>query len=190
MPLRYSRAWNALPIALSLPLLAGLAAFAAALIVAQVATRSLEREFAREAARLGAVYLDGISAALIEPLRAGDPRAIEAVLLRALGFQEGVREQRLVVVPAPGAVPIVVGAREDPALPPPFTQGRNTAWEVSPDARSAWAQRTLLVEGAPPPRSPRSSISRGRWNGARNSGRCCWGWRGCSRPWPACWSRC
>lgn len=150
MPLRHSRAWNALPIALSLPLLAGLAAFAAALIVAQVATRSLEREFAREAARLGAVYLDGISAALIEPLRAGDPRAIEAVLLRALGFQEGVREQRLVVVPAPGAAPIVVGAREDPALPPPFTQGRDTAWEVSPDARTAWAQRTLLVEGAPP----------------------------------------
>ncbi len=149
---RLARAWNALPIALSLPLLAGLAAFAAALIVAQVATRSLEREFAREAARLGAVYLDGIAAALIEPLRAGDRRAIEATLLRALGFQEGVREQRLLVVPAPGAAPIVVGAREDATFPPPFTQGHDAAWEVSPDGRTAWAQRVLLVEGAAPAR--------------------------------------
>lgn len=150
MPFRPDRLWNALPIAFSLPLLAGIAAFAAALIVAQVATRSLEREFAREAERLGAVYLDGISAALIEPLRAGDKAAIEAVLLRALGFQEGVREQRLVVVPAPGAEPIMVGPSG--RAPPPFTQGRDTAWEVSADGRTAWAQRVLAVEGAPPAR--------------------------------------
>jgi len=149
---RPARFWNTLPIAVSLPLLAGFAAFAAALIVAQVATRALEREFAREAARLGDVYLDGLSAALIEPLRAGDAVAVEAALLRALGFQEGVREHRLVVVPAPGAPPIVAGAAEEAGFPPPFTLGRDTAWEVAPDGTTAWAQRVLLVEGAPPAR--------------------------------------
>jgi len=148
---RLNRAWNAMPIALRLPVLAGVAAFVAALTVAQVATRSLEREFGREAARLGAVYLDGLSATLIEPLRRRDDTAVEAALLRSLTFQEGVREQRLVVRSSPDAAPITVGTGEDPDFPAPFMRDLpGTAWEVSPDGRTAWAQRPLLVEGAPP----------------------------------------
>jgi signal transduction histidine kinase len=129
--------WDALPIARRLPILAGVMVFVAAVATTQIATKALEVEFQREAARLGAVYLDGLATALMEPVRARDEAAIAATLERALGFQQGIREQRLLVL-LPGAEqPIAAGSGE--SGPPAALR----PWSLAPDGRTAWAQRQL-----------------------------------------------
>ncbi len=136
--------WASAPIAVQMPLLAGLAVFAAAVATTQVATLTLGREAGRDAARLGAVYLDGLSAALAEPLRQGDEAALRAGLQRALSFQEGIRERRLEVVLPGRAAPITAGEEAPAARPSPHSQGRPEArWQPAPDGRTAWAQRAL-----------------------------------------------
>lgn len=132
-------AWNALPMARRLPILAGAMVFAAAVTTTQVATRTLEAEFRAEAARLGEVYLDGLLAALLEPVQAADEAAIAAVLERALGFQAGIRERRLLVL-LPGAARPIAAGMADPAQPP-----GSASWTLTEDARTAWAQRPLAL---------------------------------------------
>jgi len=134
-------AWNTLPIALRLPLLAGLMVFAAAVTTTQVATRALEAEFPTDAAWLGEIYLDGLLAALLEPVRQQDEAVIAAVLQRALGFQAGIRERRLIVLLPGASQPIAVGAAE-PVVPPGAA-----AWIPAEDGRTAWAQRPLALPG-------------------------------------------
>jgi two-component system, OmpR family, sensor kinase len=135
--------WDAQPIARRLPILAGVMVFAAAVTTTQLATRALEVEFEREAARLGEVYLDGLSAALAEPVSARDEAAIAAALQRALGFQQGIREQRLMVTLPGASRPIAAGAAEP--LAPPTAGG----WSLSADGRTAWAQRPLAMPSGP-----------------------------------------
>jgi signal transduction histidine kinase len=134
-----------LPLAVKLPLLAALCVFLAAVATTQVTSRALEREVDRALAQLGAVYLDGLSAALARPLAERDEAGIAATLQAALGVQEGVRERQLLVWPAPGRPPLRAGEGEAPPLPAPLP-----AFEVEPDSRSAWARRLLPVPGAGP----------------------------------------
>lgn len=134
----------ALPLATRLPLMAGAVAFLAAITTTQVAVRALSAEAEREAARLGEVYLDGLAAAVLPALTAGDTVALAATLERALGFQQGVRERRLVVTRPDGTLLAEAGLPEDGAFPAPFSRGATgDAWERGPGGQTAWAQRSL-----------------------------------------------
>lgn len=135
------------PLAVRLPLLAGVVAFVAAVATTQVAVRTLSAEAEREARRLGEVYLDGLAAAVLPALAAGDDAALAAALGRALGFQQGVRERRLVVARRDGAVLAEAGLPEDPAFPAPISAGAaGEVWRPGPAGETAWVQRPL-----PPP---------------------------------------
>jgi len=132
------------PLAFRLPLLAGVVAFLAAVLTTQVAVRTLTAEAEREARRLGEVYLDGLAAAVLPALAAGDEAALAAALARALGFQQGVRERRLVVARRDGAVLAAAGLPEDPAFPAPINAGEaGAAWRLGPAGETAWVQRPL-----------------------------------------------
>lgn len=140
------RFWNSTPIALQMPLLAGVSVFLAAVATTQIATLALGREALRDAARLGAVYLDGLSSALAEPLRRGDVAALRSAMQSAMTFQEGIRERRLEVTLPDAGGRISVGDAAGAARPSPASQGRHdVAWEVTPDGRSAWAQRRFAL---------------------------------------------
>ena len=143
-----SRLWYSAPLSLQIPLLAGVSVFLAAVATTQIATRALEREFGRDAERLGAVYLDGLSAALAEPLREGDPLLIEAALRRATSFQEGIRERRLEIALPGRDEPIRAGLAAEPHAPPPYRRGlAGPAWQPAEDGRAAWAQRPVALPG-------------------------------------------
>lgn len=136
--------FNELPLATRLPLLAGTVAFVAAVLTTQVAVRTLAMEAEREAQRLGEVYLDGLAAAVLPALAAGDIPALQAALDRALGFQQGVRERRLVVTDPRGALIAEAGLPEDPAFPAPVSSGAFAdAWLRHPERHTAWTQRAL-----------------------------------------------
>jgi signal transduction histidine kinase len=140
------RLWNSTPIALQMPLLAGVAVFVAAVATTQVATLALGREAVRDAARLGAVYLDGLSASLAEPLRRGDAAALRAAMQDAMRFQEGIRERRLEVALPDAAGLVAIGAEPAAARPSPVSLDRpGIAWQPAPDGRTAWAQRALAL---------------------------------------------
>ncbi len=138
--------WNTTPIARQMPILVGASVFVAAVATTQLATFMLGREAGRDAARLGAVYLDGLSAALAEPLRLGDRDALLAALQRSMSFQEGIRERRLEVA-LPDAGPAVVIGRESSAThPSPVSRGQpGIVWQAAPDGRTAWAQRAFAL---------------------------------------------
>jgi len=143
-----SKAWQSIPIPVQMPLLVGACVFIAAVATTQVATRALEREAGREAARLGAVYLDGLSASLTEPLGRADHAAVRAALEAMLSFQEGIRERRVEVLLPSMAEPIAAGQPELASQPAPHRRGHaGHAWQPAPDARTAWAQRPFLLPG-------------------------------------------
>lgn len=139
--------WNSMPIALQMPVLAGVSVFLAAVATTQVATLTLGREALRDAARLGAVYLDGLSSTLAEPLRRGDQAALLAAMQGAMTFQQGIRERRLEVVLPDGAGRVVASSATSAPHTSPASRGqRDVAWEVAPDGRTAWAQRGFALE--------------------------------------------
>jgi signal transduction histidine kinase len=134
-----------LPSALRIPLLAAAAAFAVALATGQVVLAGMGRQLDREAERLGRVYLDGLSAAVLPALRAGDAAALSAVLDRALGFQDGVQERRILVAAPDGRLLAMASDGLERGWPSPLARGvRGTVWEVAVGEDAAWAQRPIL----------------------------------------------
>lgn len=134
-----------LPSALRIPLLVGLAAFGVAMATGQVVLAGMGRQLDQEAERLGRVYLDGLSAAVLPALAAQDAAALSAVLHRALGFQDGVPERRILVTAPDGSMLAMAGEGLERGWPPPLARGRRDAvWEMLPGDDAAWAQRPIL----------------------------------------------
>lgn len=137
-----------LPVSLRVPLLTAAAVFLFVTATTQIALRLAGDRMDLEAQRLGRVYLDGLSAAVLPAVRAGDRRALDEALERATGFYEGVRERGLVVGTAEGERISAAGIGPEPGWLAPFLRGdRGSAWEVSPDGEAVWAQRPLEDEG-------------------------------------------
>ncbi|WP_137126576.1 ATP-binding protein [Roseomonas sp. HF4] len=144
----FLRRFADLPLATRLPLIAGACAFLAAVLTTQVAVRALSADAERQAARLGQVYLDGLAAAVVPALAEGGEQALAAALGRALGFQQGVRERRLVVARPDGTLLAEAGLPEDPAFPVPLSRGiPGEAWLRGAGGGTAWAQRALPEAG-------------------------------------------
>jgi signal transduction histidine kinase len=136
-------------VSLRVPLLAAAAVFVFVTVTSQVALRLTEQRMDQEAERLGRVYLDGLSAAVLPALRSGEEAALREVLERAMGFHEGIRERRLVVATPAGETVAEAGIGPDPDWLAPVHRGRpGGAWEVASDGQAVWAQRPLTDGGA------------------------------------------
>lgn len=131
-----------------LPVLAGVAVFVCAVATTQVATSTLGRELDRTMERLGQVYLDGLSAAVLPALADGDTAALRDALNRALGFQEGVRERWLLVArPDTGVLAEAGTPIASNEVPPPFSHGDwGAAWVLAPGGEVAWTQRPVPAD--------------------------------------------
>jgi two-component system OmpR family sensor kinase len=138
-----------MPVSLRVPLLAAAAVFLFVTVTSQVALRLTGQRMDHEAERLGEVYLDGLSAAVLPALRAGNQAALEEALERAMGFRQGIRERRIVVAAPTGETIAAAGIGPDPDWLSPFHRGvEGPAWEVAPDGEAVWAQRPLADAGA------------------------------------------
>lgn len=105
-----------LPVAVRLPLLAGLIVFAAAIGTTQIALTVENREADRQTERLARVYLDGLAASIGEDARRGDWAAVERRFRAAFDAQEGVREVTLHVLDRAGRS-LASAASDRPADP-------------------------------------------------------------------------
>ncbi|MBU8542063.1 MULTISPECIES: sensor histidine kinase [Roseomonadaceae] len=137
-----------LRVSLRVPLLAAAAVFLFVTATTQIALRMAGHRMDLEAERLGRVYLDGLSAAVLPAIRAGSVTALDEALIRATGFYEGIREAGLVVGTPDGRQISSAGVDPEPHWPAPFLRdNRNSAWEVSPDRAAVWVQRPLRDAG-------------------------------------------
>lgn len=93
-----------LPVTVRLPLIAATMIFVAAVASTQAAIFFMARQSDRQIETLGQVYLDGLSAAISPYAASREESGIRAALERALAFQEGVVDRRLVFVTAGGSV--------------------------------------------------------------------------------------
>lgn len=133
-----------LPVSLRVPLLAAAAVFLFVTATTQIALRLAGHRMDLEAERLGRVYLDGLSAAVLPAIRDGGRTALDQVLDRATGFYEGIRERRLVVGTPEGRQVSAAGVGPEPDWLAPFLRGNaGPAWEVSRERDAVWVQRPL-----------------------------------------------
>jgi two-component system, OmpR family, sensor kinase len=127
------------------PLLAAAAVFLFVTVTSQVALRLAAHGMDQEAERLGRVYLDGLSAAILPALRAQDDDALREALERAMGFREGISERRMIVATPAGRILAEAGIGPDPDWLAPLHRGNSgSAWEVAPDGQAVWVQRPLF----------------------------------------------
>jgi signal transduction histidine kinase len=137
-----------LQVSLRVPLLVAAAVFLFVTVTSQVALHLAGHRMDQEAERLGRVYLDGLSAAVLPALRAGDDAALREALERAMGFREGIRERRMVVATPDGRMLAEAGIGPDPDWLAPMHRGnRGALWEVAADGQAVWAQRPLVDDG-------------------------------------------
>lgn len=113
--------FSRLPLTLRLPLLVAAMIFVAAVVTTQVAVQSTSDQFESEIERLGQVYLDGLSAAVMPAVAAEDLAAMTAVLQRALTVHVGIEDRELAILDAKGSV-VARASR-----PGPSTAARNGA---------------------------------------------------------------
>ncbi|MFW2357385.1 sensor histidine kinase [Hydrogenophaga sp.] len=138
-------AWyRRLPLTVRLPAAVALMIFAAAMGTTQVAMQSVSRQFEAQMASIGQVYLDGLSAALLPALRAGDAPAMVGVLERALAVTEGVEDRRLAVLDAQGRA---LASAERTGLPlaawPADVLTARIGARLADGDQSVWVWRTL-----------------------------------------------
>jgi signal transduction histidine kinase len=128
------------PVAIRLPLLAGVIVFLAAVGTTQIALTFQTDEADRQTERLARVYLDGLAAAIADEVQTGDWAAVERRFLAAFQAQEGVREVALYLSRADGTV--LARAAERPALSPFDPAIAARPFVVDAEAGLLWASRT------------------------------------------------
>ncbi len=96
--------FSRLPLTLRLPLLVAAMIFVAAVATTQLAVQSTSDQFERQIERLGQVYLDGLSAAVMPAVAADDLAAMTAILQRALTVHVGIEDRELAILAADGRV--------------------------------------------------------------------------------------
>ena len=133
--------FSRLPLTLRLPLLVAAMIFVAAVATTQLAVQSTSDQFESQIERLGQVYLDGLSAAVMPAVAAEDLAAMTAVLQRALTVHVGVRDRELAILDADGGVV----AQASRPLPSGADAGRAGDALSSPGAGGGTRQLPALV---------------------------------------------
>lgn len=133
-----------LPMTVRLPLAVAAMIFAAAIGTTQLAIQSVSRQFEEQLERLGNVYLDGLSAALLPPLREGDEGSVEGALQAALSVHEGMVDRRLLFL-APDRTLVARADRAGlrAAAPPVGVGVGRRGMHVDYDDASVWIWRVL-----------------------------------------------
>lgn len=133
-----------LPITIRLPLAVAAMIFAAAIGTTQLAIRSVSRSFEQQIERLGHVYLDGLSAALLPPVREGDRASVERALDAALSVHVGMLDRRLLLLGPDRSLIARADRAELPLVEPPAGVGAGPrGMLVDYDDASVWIWRVL-----------------------------------------------
>ncbi len=94
------RWFSRMPLTLRLPLAVAAMIFLVSTGTTQLAIQVSSNQFERQMERIGQVYLDGLSAALVPAAAGGDGAAMTGTLRQALTVHVGVEDRRLVVLDA------------------------------------------------------------------------------------------
>lgn len=87
-----------LPVTIRLPVAVATMIFIAAVASTQTAIVLMTRQVDRQAEMLGQVYLDGLSAALLPHVAAGDLDGVRAAMRQSLDFYQGLADRRLAFI--------------------------------------------------------------------------------------------
>lgn len=132
-----------LPLTARIPLAVSLLFLVISAALISLALHGVSRQFDRQVANLGQVYLDGLSAAILPAVRAGDTAQMDDVLNRALDTHLGVVDRTLAVVTADRRILAHV-ARYPEVEPIPLASFVDTAGTlVSPRSEGVWTWRLL-----------------------------------------------
>ncbi len=132
-----------LPLTARIPLAVSLLFLVISAALISLALHGVSRQFDRQVANLGQVYLDGLSAAILPSVRAGDREQMVEVLNRALDTHLGVVDRTLAVVTEDHRLLAHV-ARYPEVEPVPlasFAEASGTL--VSPRSEGVWTWRLL-----------------------------------------------
>lgn len=134
-----------LPLTVRIPLAVAALFLAISSALISLALHGLSRQFDRQIADMGQVYLDGLSAAVLPSVRAGDRGQIAEVLERALDTHVGVVDRTLAVIDRHGAtLGHVARYAEVESLPYAATLGTANGGTVpGTQADGVWTWRAL-----------------------------------------------
>ncbi len=145
-----------LPMATRLPLAAGAMILVASLAALYIAVAGATRQMEHQLQRMGQIYLDGLSAAVLPAAVQRDVAGVQAALEEALRIHQGLVDRRLMVLTTAGRV---LASADRPGLSqghPPRSLGESAAGqEIDAASGSFWIWRPL--------RDPRLLP----WDGAR-----------------------
>lgn len=136
-----------LPMTARLPLAMVAMVLAVAAGTTQIAAHSLTRQVEVQLDRMGQIYLDGLTAALIPPVLRRDEAGIEGALDAALRIHQGLIDRRLALLGSDGDV-LARADREGLQavdLPPALLETRRGDWIDDQDG-SYWVWRPLVDE--------------------------------------------
>lgn len=150
--------FSRLPLTLRLPLVVAVMIFVVAVATTQAAIQSSSNQFEQQMQRIGQVYLDGLSAAVMPAVSRNDVPAMTVILRQALMVHVGVQDRRLAILDAEGEIiaraeradgPIRPAAspQDSVALPPALT-GSAQGMILDADDSSAWVWRPLPITEA------------------------------------------
>lgn len=135
------------PVTVRLPLIAAIMIFVAAVASTQTAIFFMSRQADLQLERMGQVYLDGLSAALLPHVIDNDGERIRTTLRRALEFHEGVVDQRLTFIDARnGSVIEVLRSEVEPGQPLPAKVIAGPSGFMKSDNGAIWIWRPLVAD--------------------------------------------
>ena len=137
-----------LPVTVRLPLIAAAMIFVAAVASTQTAIYFMSQQADRQVQTLGLVYIDGLSAALLPRVEAGDAAGIESTLRQALAFHDGVIDRRLAYIgnDGPGVIEVARNGLETAGALPAGTRVDASGFERADDG-TIWIWQELAAEG-------------------------------------------
>lgn len=138
-----------LPLLARVPLLAAAMIFIIALAMIQIAVLNLSRQYELQTERIGQVYLDGLSSAVLPAYQAHDQDGIRQALIQSLNVYLGVVDRQLALIDREnGILAHVSGPNLDNPTSPPdaiFHTPKGYAYEG--ESRSLWVWRELGSTG-------------------------------------------
>jgi len=134
------------PIALTVPILAGVIVFAVAVGTTQIALQVENREADLQTERLARVYLDGLATAVGDYARSGDWPRVESQFRTAFSQQEGVAEVALFAIDRTGRTLAQYSSRPGLAAVPALKTSEPT-YHVDYEVGLAWATREVGSDG-------------------------------------------
>ena len=133
------------PLLVRIPLLAAVMIFVVAMLVTQMAVLSLSRPYELLTERIGQVYLDGLSAALLPAYEQNDVDGIHRALRQSLTVYLGVVDRQLALIDRDhGIIAHVSGPNLEATTPPPdavFQKTKGYTYEAG--SQSMWVWRSL-----------------------------------------------